>query len=81
MRQHESDHFSGMAYYMLGVTGASALFHETLAVIGILALTIGDPTASFCGQGARKVLRPDSMAARFFSKKLLFGKSVAGTMG
>lgn len=34
MRKHEADHFSGMAYYMLGVTVTCALFHETLSVIG-----------------------------------------------
>jgi len=38
MRKHEADHFSGMAYYMLGVTATCAFFHETIAVIGKLAL-------------------------------------------
>lgn len=42
MRKHEADHFSGMAYYMLGVTATCALFHETIAVIGEPAL----PSAS-----------------------------------
>jgi len=81
MRAHERQQFSGMSYYLLGVTSTVLLFHPTIAVIGILALAIGDPAASFVGVATRKFLPDGGLAARVVTMRLLHGKSLAGTLG
>lgn len=49
MRSHElEDHFSGMAYYLLGMA-ACGCFRRQDGVMGILMLTVGDPAAGVCG--------------------------------
>ena len=49
MREQEDQHLTGMPFYALGCTISFILFPWPIAVLAVLYLAIGDPTASIIG--------------------------------
>jgi diacylglycerol kinase (CTP) len=50
MRRRELTEVSGVPYYLFGCLVVSLLFSQTIAILSILYLAIGDSFASFCGR-------------------------------
>jgi dolichol kinase len=65
-REYEQDNPAGYALYMWSVAAVVLVFEPRIAVVAMLALSIGDPVSGLLASGElRKIKRPRVLGAMF----------------